>query len=250
MAIVSNEKLTEVFSLALEDRSRGYADLVSNSNAILAKMKEKGGWKTFSGPTIRERLLYAESGTYVRYSGYDFLNPKPAELFNDAEFAPKLAAVSVTLSGEDILKNSGTNQLKDVMEEHISAAETELQDRFVEDLHSNGTLPNQVGGLQIAVPTVNNSGTFGGISRATVPLWRTGSYVGAPYWAAPPLRVGGAADHRSRWGRPRGRQAHRGLHRWRAEGIHQEADRQAGAGQPEPGNAAGARRGYRHGRRS
>lgn len=176
MAINSNERLQEVFSLALEDRSRGYADLVSNSNAILAMMKQKGGFKTFSGPTIRERLLYAESGSYTRYSGYDFLNPAPAELFNDAEFTAKLAAVSVTLSGEEILKNSGSAQLLDVMEEHISAAETELQDRFVEDLHSAGTLTNQIGGLQLAVPTVATSGTYGGIDRAAVALWRTGSY--------------------------------------------------------------------------
>lgn len=176
MAINSNERLQEAFSLALEDRSRGYADLVSNSNAILAMMKEKGGFKTFSGPTIRERLLYAESGTYTRYSGYGFLNPQPAELFNDAEFTPKLAAVSVTLSGEDILKNSGGNQLLDIMEEHISAAERELQDRFVEDLHSDGTATNQIGGLKLAVPTVANTGTYGGIDRAAVPLWRTGSY--------------------------------------------------------------------------
>lgn len=176
MSIVSNDKLTEAFSLALEDRSRGYADLVSNANAILAVMKGKNGFKAFSGPTIRERLLYAESGTYTRYSGYGTLDPKPVELFSDAEFTPRLAAVSVTLSGEEILKNSGTNQLLDIMEEHISAAEMELQDRFVEDLHANGTAVNQIGGLQMAVPTVNTSGVYGGIDRATVPLWRTGSY--------------------------------------------------------------------------
>ena len=149
MAIVSNEKLQEAFSLALEDRSQGYADLVSNSNAILAVMKKNGGMATFSGPTIRERLLYAESGTYTRYSGYEFLNPSPAELFSDAEFTAKLAAVSVTLSGEDILKNSGSNQIMDIMEAHIDAAEQELQDRFVEDLHGDGTEDGgrQIGGL-------------------------------------------------------------------------------------------------------
>ena len=49
-AITSTEKLTEAFSLALEDRSRGYADLVSNSNAILSVMKSKNGFKTFSWP--------------------------------------------------------------------------------------------------------------------------------------------------------------------------------------------------------
>ena len=77
MAINSNERLQEAFSLALEDRSRGYADLVSNSNAILAVMKEKGGFKTFSGPTIRERLLYAESGTYTRYSAATTSSTRP-----------------------------------------------------------------------------------------------------------------------------------------------------------------------------
>lgn len=176
MALNTNERLQEAFSLALEDRSKGYADLVSNSNAILYLMKKKGQMKTFSGPTIRERLLYNESGTYTRYSGYQYLNPTPAELFNDAEFTPKLAAVSVTLSGEDILKNSGSNQLMDIMEEHISAAEVELVDRFVEDLHSDGTAANQIGGLQAAIPTDPTAGTYGGISRADNAIWRTTAY--------------------------------------------------------------------------
>ena len=177
MSIVSNEKLTEAFSLALEDRSRGYADLVSNSNVITAVMKKKGGWNTFTGPTIRERLLYNESGTYVRYSGYEFLNPKPTELFNDAEYTPKMAAVSVVLSFEEILKNSGAAQIMDVMDAHIKAAERELVDRFTEDLHSDGTAANQIGGLQAAVPTVTATGVYGGIDRAVEAKWRTGTYT-------------------------------------------------------------------------
>ena len=175
MALNSNERLQEAFSLALEDRSKGYADLVSNANAILSVMKSKGQFKSFSGPTIRERLLYNESGTYTRYSGYQYLNPNPAELFNDAEFTPKLAAVSVVLSGEDILKNSGTNQLKDIMEEHMMAAEQELVDRFVEDLHSAGTETNQIGGLQLVLPTNVSSGTYGGIARSNA-IWQTSAY--------------------------------------------------------------------------
>jgi hypothetical protein len=175
MALTSTEKLQEAFSLALEERSAGYADLVSNANALLYVMKKRGQWKPFSGPTIRERLLYNESGTYTRYTGYQFLNPAPAELFNDAEFVPKLAAVSVTLSGEEILKNSGSNQLLDVMDEHIKAAEQELIDRFVEDLHSDGTAANQIGGLQLAIPTTVNTGVYGGINRTNA-IWRTSSY--------------------------------------------------------------------------
>lgn len=179
MAINTNERLQETLSLAIEDRSSGYQDLVSNANALLAVMKDKGMWKTFEGPTIRERLLFAESGTYTRYSGYQFLNPKPAELINDAEFTPKMAAVSVVLSMEDILQNSGsTAQLLNIMDVHLEAAETELEDRFTEDLHSDGTadVGRQIGGLQLAIPTDPTTGTYGGISRADNAIWRTTTY--------------------------------------------------------------------------
>lgn len=176
MTLSSNEKLGEAMSLALEDRSAGYADLISNSNPILALMKERGMMKPFSGPSIRERLLYNESNSYTRYSGFQYLNPTPAELFGDAEFVAKLAAVSVTLSGEDILKNSGSNQLKDILEEHISAAEVELVDRFNEDLHSDGTEANQIGGLMAAIPTDPTAGVYGGISRVDNAVWRTAAY--------------------------------------------------------------------------
>lgn len=178
MALTDVEKLQEIFSLATEDRSRGYADLVSNANAALYVMKERGMFKTFSGPTIRETLLYNESGSYIRYNGYRHLNPAPTELFNDAEYEPKMGAISITLSGEQILKNSGANQIKDVFTSHLMAGEQELQDRFTEDLHGDGTLDGglQVGGLQLMVPTTPDAGTYGGISRADHAIWRTATY--------------------------------------------------------------------------
>lgn len=178
MALTSTTKLQEAFSLALEDRSRSYKDLVSNANAILFTMRDKGMFTPFSGPTIRERLLYAESGTYTRYSGYDYLNPAPKELFNDAEFTPKLGAVSVTLANDDILKNSGRNQLVDIFLAHIRAAERELEDRFTEDAHSDGTDTSgqQIGGLQLAIPTDPTTGTYGGIDRSANAIWRTTTF--------------------------------------------------------------------------
>ncbi len=176
MALTSTEKLQEAFSLALEDRSSGYQDLVSNANVIWHTMKDKGMWQTFSGPTIRERLLFTQSGTYVRYAGADYLSTTRKELINDAEFEPKMGAVTVVLTMEDILKNDGPSQLEDIMTTHIESAEMELPDRFVEDLHGAGALSNQIGGLQKAVPTTVNSGSYGGISRADNAIWRTTTY--------------------------------------------------------------------------
>ncbi|RWI60252.1 MAG: phage major capsid protein [Mesorhizobium sp.] len=178
MALTSVEKNQEILSLALEDRSAGYQDLVSNSNVLLYTLQEKGLWKPYSGPRIRERLLYNETGSGVWYNGWDFLNPVPAELINDAEFTPKMAAVAVALSNEQILQNSGEGQLEDVMEVHIAAAEQELQDLTDASLHSAGTGfgGKELGGLQIAVPTTVNSGTYGGIDRGANAIWRTTSY--------------------------------------------------------------------------
>jgi len=174
--IVSRTDLQETLSLALAERSPGYVDLVSNSNAILYMLKEKGGWKEYSGPEIRERLLWAESGTFTRYSGLQYLNPKRKEMFSDAVFDPKQSAVSVVLAGNDLLDNSGDAQILDIMAQKITAAENEIQDRIVEDIHSDGTETNQIGGLQAALPTVANTGTYGGIDRSANAIWRTSEF--------------------------------------------------------------------------
>jgi hypothetical protein len=186
MAMVTDARLQELFSLALEYRTKGLTDLVSNSNVLLKQMKSRGNFATFSGPAIRERLLYNETGTYTRYQGYDTLAMLPAELVNDAVFTPKMAAVAVVLSNEEILKNSGESQLMDVMTVHMEAAENELTDRFVEDLHSAGAESNQIGGLQMAVPTTPTN-DYGGISRSTYPIWATTTYD------ANSITVGGTA---------------------------------------------------------
>lgn len=177
-ALTPVEKNQEILSLALEDRAKGYQDLVSDSKALLAVLRRKGNWKTYSGPRIRERLLYAKSGNIVWYNGYDFMANSPAELFNDAEYTAKMCAVGVSLSNEEILNNSGPNQLMDIMEAHIDAAEMELMDEVDLSLHGDGTRfgGKELGGLQLAVPTVTNTGTYGGISRADHAIWRTSTF--------------------------------------------------------------------------
>lgn len=176
--LTSVEKNQEILSLALEDRSSGYEDLVSNSNALLAMIKAQGGWLPFHGPTIRERLLYNESGNVQWYNGYDPMANSPAELFNDAEWRPKMCAVGISLSNEEILLNSGSAQLMDVMSAHIDAAEQELQDEVDTSLHSDGTRfgGKELSGLKLAVPTTTNTGTYGGINRATATSWQTTTY--------------------------------------------------------------------------
>lgn len=167
----------QVLSMALEERSSGYEDLVSNQIALFALMKKKGLIKNYSGPRIRQTLQIGKP-TGQWYSGYDFLDNPPVELFNDAYWTPKMLAVPISLTNEEILNNAGENQIMDVLESYMDVAETTLVETLETGLYSDGTANNgkQITGLAAAVPIVTNTGTYGGIDRATYALWRTSSF--------------------------------------------------------------------------
>lgn len=175
--ITSNTAYQQMLSMALEQRSTGYQDLVSNNNALLAVLKRKGLWQTYSGPRIRQTLQIAKQ-TAQWYSGYDQLLNPAIDLFNDAVFDPKMVVVPVILSYQEILNNEGTNQLLDVYEQYISAAERSLEDTMDQAVYSDGTANGgkQLTGLATAVPIVTNSGIYGGIDRATAVIWQTKAY--------------------------------------------------------------------------
>jgi hypothetical protein len=166
----------QILSMSLEQRSPKYQDLVSNNNALYAVLKRKGLWQTYSGPRIRQTLQIAKQ-TAQWYSGYDQLLNPALDLFNDAVYDPKMVVIPVILSMQEILNNSGTNQLIDVYDNYISAAERSLEDTFDAALYSDGLANGgkQLTGLATAVPIVTNTGTYGGISRTNV-IWQTKAY--------------------------------------------------------------------------
>lgn len=167
----------QVLSMALEERSPGYQDLVSDNNALLATLRRKGMWRSYSGPRIRETLQIDKADAQW-YSGFDFLDNAPVELFNDAYFTPKMVAVPITLSLQEILNNEGENQVLDVMQSYLEAAERSLMDTMDAALHGDGTANGgkAINGLAVAVPIVTNQGIYGGISRVDNAIWRTSTY--------------------------------------------------------------------------
>src|SRR5215467_2407586 len=175
--ITSDVHYQQVLSMALEDRSSSYEDLVSNTNAMLAVMRRKGLWQTYSGPRIRQTLQIGKQVAQW-YSGYDQLLNPAIDLFNDAVFDPKMVVVPVILSMQEILNNEGDAQLMDTLESYMDAAERALEDAMDLAIYSDGTANGgkQLTGLATAVPIVNNSGTYGGIDRGSAVIWRTQTF--------------------------------------------------------------------------
>jgi hypothetical protein len=175
--VTTNVHYQQILSMALEDRSSSYQDLVSNNNALLAVMRRKGLWQTYSGPRIRQTLQVSKQvGQW--YNGYDQLLNPAIDLFNDAYYEPKMVVVPVILSNQEILNNEGEAQLMDVFDSYIDAAERALEDVMDLGLYSDGSANSgkQLTGLATAVPIVTNAGVYGGIDRATATIWQTKTY--------------------------------------------------------------------------
>ena len=178
---MASPNLSEIATTTLRRRSGRLADNVSDNTALLMRVRQRGNNRPFSGGrTIVEELDYAENSTYTRYSGYQTLDVSASDVISAAEFEIKQAAVAVTISGLEQLKNAGEAQILDLLEARIRNAERTFMNNLSNDIYSDGTADGgkQVGGLQLLVADDPTTGTVGGINRATAAFafWRNQLY--------------------------------------------------------------------------
>lgn len=168
--------VTDIVATTIEKRSRKIQDNVTENNAVLTYIKDKGNVRTFSGGTvIYEELSFAENANTGWYSGYDLLPVAAQDVISAAQFDIKQAAVPVVISGLDELRNSGPEQMIDLMEARMKVAESSMANLLAAGIYSDGTGAGgkQIVGLDAMVPITNTSGTYGGIDRATWTFWQS-----------------------------------------------------------------------------
>jgi hypothetical protein len=176
---MASPNLSEIITTTLRNRTGKLADNVTKNTALLARLRQRGNVKPFSGGrTIVQELEYAENGTYQRYSGYDLLNITPQDVISAAEYDIKQASVSVTISGLERLMNAAEEQVIDLLESRISNAEKSFVNNLSTDCYSDGTADGskQIGGMQLLVADSPNTGTVGGINRANFSFWKNISF--------------------------------------------------------------------------
>jgi hypothetical protein len=170
-----NTNWGEITTTTLYNRSKKLADNVTKNNALLRRLSAKGKVKPVDGgQAIVQEIEYSENGTFKRYSGYDILNVSPSDVFTAAQYPFAQAAVAVSISGLEMLQNSGKEKMINLLESRIGNAERTMQNNLSNDCYSNGTADGgkQIGGLQLLVSDVNNSGTVGGIDSSVWGFWQ------------------------------------------------------------------------------
>ena len=190
MALVNpSSTLTEIVTTTLRNRTGELADNVTTNNALLMRLRKKGKIKPVSGGrTIVQELEYAQNGTFKRYSGYEALNISPSDVFTGAEYNYAQAAVAVSISGLEMIQNSGEEAIIDLLESRIENASKTLVNNIALDCYSAGTADGgrQIGGLQLLVAATPTN-KVGGIDASTTVgnFWQNTSFSAVTNGGAP-----------------------------------------------------------------
>lgn len=174
---MASPNLSDIISTTIQSRSGVLADSVTNNNALLYKLKQRGNVKPVSGGNvILQELMYNDASTQNAgsYSGYDVIDITPNSPISAAQYDMKQYAAAVSISGLEMLQNAGKEQIIDMLEGRVQVAEAQLMNQISAGVYSDGTGNGgkDITGLAAAVSISPTSGTYGGINRATWTFWR------------------------------------------------------------------------------
>lgn len=182
-----NATFTELVTTTYRKHRKDIADNVSNNNALLRRIYSQGNvTHEDGGLSIVTPLDYAQNGTFQRFSGFDVLNIGASDVLTSAEYQWRQIAVNVVAAGDDLRKNSGDSRIVNLAKSRMKNAIRTFKNNFSSDLYSDGSLANQINGLQALVANTG-TGTVGGINSATWTFWKNKVQS-----AAAPLQGGGA----------------------------------------------------------
>ena len=179
----ANSAISDIIATTIESRTKAAQDNLTNNNALLMRLKERGNVKTISGgSTVLQEIFYNDPNTNFAnsYSGYETINISPDSPISAAQFSLKHYADAVTISGPEMLQNSGKEQMIDLIATRVEIAQARLANKIDVDLHGDGTSNGgkALVGLAAMISTSPTSGTYGGIDRSTWSFWQNGAYTG------------------------------------------------------------------------
>jgi len=158
----ANTSISDIIATTIQNRSGELADNVTNNNALLRKLKARGNVRPFGGGNvILEEIMYTDSSTITTnsYSGYETINVGQNSPISAAQFSITQYAGSVTMSGLEMLQNSGKEAIIDLMEGRTALAlrcvrGSDMPDLWVADSTYYGFYVNSLQALQ----RVNSTG--------------------------------------------------------------------------------------------
>lgn len=171
----ANSDISDIIATTIQSRSGSIADNVTHNNALLTRLKQRGRIKPFSGGNvILQELSFSSNTNAMYYSGYETLQINPQDVISASQWDIKQAACAVTVSGLEMIQNSGKEAIIDLIDSRMEVAESSLENLISTGIYSDGTGSGgkQVTGLQSVVANAPSTGIVGGINRANYSFWQ------------------------------------------------------------------------------
>lgn len=179
MAIVQDRNYRQLLTAAVARRSREVQDIVYNSTPLTRILRDQGRIKVkrAGGPEARIPVQFDKLEAQW-FTGYDKIEITPKELLNSAVFNWSRVVSMFSLTGTELMYTRGEEEVIDLMETYLDAAEKSVKEEFEVAMIGDGTGQGgrELIGLGGAIPVIPNVGVYGGIDRATVPNWRTSTF--------------------------------------------------------------------------
>lgn len=179
MPINNRIDMGQTLTASVARRSKQVQDIVYNSTPLTSILRDRGRIKVkrAGGPELRIPVEF-DKLTAQWFTGYDKIEITPKELLNSAVWNWSRVVAPFSLNGTELLYNSGEEEVIDLMEFYLDAAEKSAKESFEVAMVGDGTADGgrQLIGLGGAVPIIPNTGIYGGINRADVANWRTSTF--------------------------------------------------------------------------
>lgn len=174
---MTNPNVSQLLTTTLDNYKASITDNVINNHPLLSKLKEKGNIiKESGGSSFQEKISYASNGTVQSQGEFDTFDTTPQDVLSSAEFAQKIITGTVTMSALEMKQNAGKERVVNLLKSKIKVLEASLQNKLGTDLYSDGTVSNDIGGLQLLLADDPTTGTVGSIDRASYTFWRNQLY--------------------------------------------------------------------------
>jgi hypothetical protein len=172
-----NSTYVQAFSAAIANYRDQAADDVTNNNALLAILSERGNIDPYDGGVeITEQVLYNEIAASGWYTGSDLQDVEVSDVLTTAAFAHKQFYANIVQDGLEDIQNAGESQMIDLIEAKIEAGMATAKNAVGTAIFNSNTENGgkAIGGFQHLVSDSASTPTVGGIdaSQSSNAFWR------------------------------------------------------------------------------
>lgn len=158
--------MTDVVSASLDEHRPDIIDNFFRSNALFVRLYERDKVQLDGGEQVHVNFIYDKlpGGSYRGLGPFAITEKQNQTVMR---FDWKQNYASFTLPGIDVFKNSGPHKIHDLVGSKATSARMTLADNLGTQLFADGSNPDDVTGLRLAL---SSTGTYGGIARGSDPV--------------------------------------------------------------------------------